>query len=95
MVFLLVLQFLLVFLHQNHIYQIQFLQLSFELFLNSYKINYLGHGCLLLGNSINDLKKTRFISRAFPEELQNVDEILDKGIDIINGNEHSKQLIKK
>ena len=63
--------------------------------LNSYKINYLGHGCLLLGNSINDLKKTRFISRAFPEELQNVDEILDKGIDIINGNEHSKQLIKK
>lgn len=63
--------------------------------LTSYKINYLGHGCLLLGNSISDLKTAKFISRVFPEKLQNVDEILDKGIDIIKGNKQNKQLEKQ
>ncbi len=51
--------------------------------LTYYKINYLGHGCLLLGNSVDDLKATNFIPRIFPEELHNVDEILNKGVTIV------------
>ena len=59
-----------------------------------YKVNYLGHGCLLLANSINDLKNITFIPRSFPEELPNVDNILDNGLNIIKENNNSKQLIK-
>ena len=46
-----------------------------------YKINYLGHGCLLLGNSIELLKTVSFKSRVFPEELPNTEELLDKGME--------------
>lgn len=48
--------------------------------LTNYQFNYLGHGCLLLGNSVDDLKHINFIPRSFPEELENVNEILDNGI---------------
>ncbi len=48
--------------------------------LPSYKINYLGHGCLLLGSTIEELKNTTFIPRVFPEELPNVEDILNKGV---------------
>ena len=48
--------------------------------LSSYKFNYTGHGCLLLGESIEELKNTIFIPRVFPEELVNVEEILNKGV---------------
>ena len=47
--------------------------------LTLYKINYIGHGCLLLANSVNNLKTTNFISRKFPEELPNLNDILNKG----------------
>ena len=46
--------------------------------LPAYKINYLGHGCLLLADSVVNLKTASFIPRHFPEELDNVDEILDR-----------------
>ena len=59
-----------------------------------YKINYLGHGCLLLANSIDYLKNTSFIPRTFPEELPNLDEILNKGLDSIKVNNNSKKLVK-
>ena len=62
--------------------------------LPSYKINYLGHGCILLGNSINDLKATLFIPRTFPEDLPNLEEILNKGI-IDDRNNIKKLEIKK
>ena len=45
-----------------------------------YKINYLGHGCLLLAKNIEDLKKTRFIKRHLPEELPDVENFLEKGM---------------
>jgi hypothetical protein len=45
-----------------------------------YRINYLGHGCLLLGNSIELLRSVSFYPRTFPEELPNLEEILDKGM---------------
>ena len=48
--------------------------------LNLYKINYLGHGCLLLANSIKDLNINSFIPRKFPEQLPNLDDILNKGV---------------
>ena len=59
-----------------------------------YKVNYLGHGCLLLANSIDDLKNITFIPRTFPEELPNLDEILNKGLDTIKVNNNSKKLTK-
>lgn len=45
-----------------------------------YKINYLGHGCLLLAKNIEDLKKTRFVKRHLPEELPDVENFLEKGM---------------
>lgn len=48
-----------------------------------YKMNYLGHGCLLLANSVSDLKKATFLSRTFPEEITNLDDILNKGVSSI------------
>ena len=63
--------------------------------LTSYRINYLGHGCLLLGNSLNDFKDINFISRTFPEELPNVNEILDNGVSLINDNAFNNKLVKK
>ena len=62
--------------------------------LSLYKINYLGHGCLLLGKSVDDLKTTHFIPRIFPEEFANVDEILNNGINRIKNNEDVKKLLK-
>ena len=59
--------------------------------LTRYKINYLGHGCLLLGQSVDDLKRTKFIPRMFPEELPGLNEILDKGVSDSN----KKSLVKK
>lgn len=59
--------------------------------LDLYKINYLGHGCLLLANSIEDLKTVMFKSRVFPEELPNLDELLDKGISRLE----DKKILKK
>ena len=47
--------------------------------LPAYRINYLGHGCLLLADSVANLKTASFIPRQFPEELKNVEEILDRG----------------
>ncbi len=61
--------------------------------LTSYKINYLGHGCLLLGETINDLKTTKFIPRKFPEELPNAIDILNDGFNTIKEKNHV--LIKK
>lgn len=58
-----------------------------------YIINYLGHGCLLLSNSVTDLKKISFIPRTFPEELSNEKEILDKGVNLIEEQEE-KKLVK-
>ena len=46
-----------------------------------YQINYLGHGCLLLGNSVDLLRTVSFIPRTFPEELPNVEELLNKGVE--------------
>lgn len=63
--------------------------------LTNYKINYLGHGCLLLGNSIDDLKSTYFIGRSFPEELQNLDEILDNGVNNVMNEKCPIRLLKK
>ena len=63
--------------------------------LTLYKINYLGHGCLLLGNTVNDLKATNFIPRNFPEELPNIDDILNKGVANIEDREYVKKLTKK
>lgn len=37
--------------------------------LNYYKINLKGHGCLIFGNSIEDLEKTNYITRHLPETL--------------------------
>lgn len=37
--------------------------------LNYYRINLKGHGCLIFGNTINDLKKTNYITRQLPETL--------------------------
>lgn len=37
--------------------------------LKYYKINLKGHGCLIFGNSIDDLKKSKFITRHLPEYL--------------------------
>ena len=48
--------------------------------LTSYKINYLGHGCLLLASTIQELKDNTFIPRIFPEELPNTEEILNNGL---------------
>lgn len=62
--------------------------------LSLYKINYLGHGCLLLGKSVDDLKTTHFIPRIFPEELPNVDEILNNGVNRIKNNEDVKKVLK-
>lgn len=61
--------------------------------LTCYRINYLGHGCLLLGETINDLKATKFIPRKFPEELSNVVDILNNGINTIKEKNHV--LVKK
>lgn len=38
--------------------------------LNYYKINLKGHGCLIFGNSIEDLEKTNYITRHLPEYLK-------------------------
>lgn len=37
--------------------------------LNYYKINLKGHGCLILGNTIEDMKQTKYITRNLPEKL--------------------------
>lgn len=37
--------------------------------LNYYKINLKGHGCLIFGNSIEELKNTNYITRHLPETL--------------------------
>ena len=37
--------------------------------LNYYKFNLKGHGCIIFGNSIDDLKKTEYITRHLPEKL--------------------------
>lgn len=63
--------------------------------LNLYRINYLGHGCLLLANSISDLKTTSFIPRPFPEELTNLNDILNKGVASIEDEEYVKKLVRK
>jgi len=38
--------------------------------LNCYKINLIGHGCIIMGNSINDLTNTKYITRNLPEYLK-------------------------
>lgn len=48
--------------------------------LTSYKINYLGHGCLLLASTIQELKDNTFIPRIFPENLPNTEELLNNGL---------------
>jgi hypothetical protein len=58
-----------------------------------YIVNYTGHGCLLLANSVDDLKKISFIPRVFPEELSNEKELLDKGIEMVNESK-GKRLVK-
>lgn len=40
--------------------------------LNYYKFNLKGHGCIIFGNSINDLKLTTYITRHLPEKLKEV-----------------------
>ena len=40
-----------------------------NLLLNYYKVNLKGHGCLILGHEINDLKNTKYITRKLPEKL--------------------------
>lgn len=62
--------------------------------LGLYKINYLGHGCLLLANSVDALKTVSFIPRKFPEELPNVDDILNKGITNIESKNPGKKIMK-
>lgn len=37
--------------------------------LNYYKFNLNGHGCLIFGSSIDDLKKTEYITRHLPEKI--------------------------
>ena len=39
-------------------------------FLDNYKINLNGHGCILLSNSVNLLKQTEYITRHLPEYLK-------------------------
>ncbi len=48
-----------------------------------YKINYLGHGCLLLARNIEDLKRTSFVKRHLPEKLPAPEIFLDKGMYMI------------
>lgn len=38
--------------------------------LDYYKINLKGHGCLILGNNIDILKKSKYITRHLPENLE-------------------------
>lgn len=38
--------------------------------LNYYAINLKGHGCLIMGNDVNILKKTKFLTRHLPEKLE-------------------------
>lgn len=38
--------------------------------LNYYKINLIGHGCLIFGNSLDDMKNTNYITRHLPEYLE-------------------------
>ena len=45
-----------------------------------YKINYLGHGCLLLASTLDELRKVKFVARHLPEALPNLVELLNKGI---------------
>lgn len=37
--------------------------------LNYYKINLKGHGCLILGNSLDEMKQTKYVTRHLPEVL--------------------------
>ena len=37
--------------------------------LDYYKINLKGHGCLILGKKLEDLKRTEYITRNLPEKL--------------------------
>ena len=37
--------------------------------LNYYKINLVGHGCIIFGHSIDDMKQTKYITRHLPEYL--------------------------
>lgn len=41
--------------------------------LNYYKINLIGHGCLIFGNSLDDMKNTNYITRHLPEYLERRD----------------------
>jgi len=41
-----------------------------NMILNYYKINLKGHGCLILGNSLSDMKQTKYITRHLPEILK-------------------------
>ena len=38
---------------------------------NYYAINLYGHGCLVFGNSLDDMKKTEYVTRHLPENLYN------------------------
>lgn len=38
--------------------------------LNYYKINLIGHGCLIFGNSLDDMKDTIYMTRHLPEYLE-------------------------
>lgn len=40
-----------------------------DLTKNYYKINLKGHGCLILANSLKDLKESKYITRHLPEKL--------------------------
>lgn len=37
--------------------------------LNYYKFNLKGHGCIIFGNTLDDLRKTKYITRHLPETL--------------------------
>ena len=41
-----------------------------DLKLNYYKINLIGHGCIIFGNSIEDLRNTTYLTRNLPEYLE-------------------------
>lgn len=41
-----------------------------DMTLNYYKINLKGHGCLIFGNSLDDMRQTYYITRHLPETLK-------------------------
>ncbi len=37
---------------------------------NAYRLNLLGHGCIIMGNTLSDVDNIEFVARKFPEIIE-------------------------